>query len=447
MQRPAREVGHVLLLAAAVALAAWLSVRWSWRGDWSEARRASLADASVAALARLDGPLEIVSYARDDAALRGAIAAFVDRYRVHKRDLELRFIDPDLDPGAMRERGLRVDGELELRFGERRQRLTELSERAFTATLLRLARPHARVVAFVAGHGERRPDGGANHDWGRFARALAEQGVRTTTFTLSQQPQVPGGTDLVVLAAPRVALGPGEIGVLLDHLERGGALWWLLEPETDAAVEASMAPLYEALGARRLPGTVVDATAQGLGIGDPSFLALTHYPEHGITREFDLTTLLPQVAALGSVGALKFAAQPVLRTAARSWTESGPIADAIAYDAGGSEMPGPHDVAYALSRLSPSPAQREQRVLVVGDADFLADRWLGNGGNLALGLRMLNWLTGDDALADLAPPSVRDRVLALSEAELGAIGALFLVALPLALAACGGVIAWRRRRR
>ena len=65
---------------------------------------------------------------------------------------------------------------------------------------------------------------------------------------------------------------------------------------------------------------------------------------------------------LGAVGGARFAAAPLLRTGERSWTESGAIQGGIAYDAGSGELPGPHDLALALTRLSPSPDRDEQRV-------------------------------------------------------------------------------------
>ena len=55
-------------------------------------------------------------------------------------------------------------------------------------------------------------------------------------------------------------------------------------------------------------------------------------------------------------------------------------------------MRGPLDLGFALSRLSPRPDRREQRAVVIGDGDFLSNRFLGNGGNRELGQRVFNWL-------------------------------------------------------
>jgi hypothetical protein len=432
-----------LLLIVAVALAGWLSVHWQWRGDFSFGQRASLSQATLDVLAALDGPVEVISYARPEGALRETIGAFVARYRQRKPDLTLRFVDPDTDPGAMRARGISLDGELELHYDGRSQRLTALSERDFTLALLRLSRGAERVVAFLGGHGERAPDGEANFDLGRFGQALAADGVRSVRLDLNAVTAIPANTDLLVIAGPRVPIAPAEAAAIVAWVDAGGALLWLAEPGVDDGLDA----LATALGVRMLPGTAVDAAAQGLGIGDPGFAAVSTFPKHPITREFDLTVLLPQAAAYAAVGAGSFEAKPILRTSDRSWTESSPIAAQIRYDADAGEIPGPLDLGFALTRLSPRPDRAEQRVVVIGDGDFLSNSYLGNGGNRALGARAVNWLLADDAMLDIAPVQAPDRTLALTRTQGGVIGIGFLLVLPLLLLATGALVAWRRRRR
>ena len=443
MHRRLADSIYFALLVVAVALAAWLSVHWQGRVDLSRDSRASLSAASRDALTALDGPVEVVSWARPAGGLREPVAAFVARYTLVKPDLVLRFADPDADPAAARAAGIRVDGELVLTHRDRQEKLAELNEREFTRALLRLSRSGTRVVGFVSGHGERRADGAANHDFGDFAAALAEQGVRCVAVDLATQ-GVPANIDALVVADPRLPYAEAEEGALVRFVDEGGALWWLTEP----ASPAPLAVLARALGVQVLPGVVVDASGQALKVNeDPRFVVVPHYPPQEALRDFDLTTLYPQAAALGAIGGDTFASAPLVRSGERSWNETGTVAGEIRFDAGGDEIPGPHDLALALTRLSPRPDREQQRVIVTGDADFLANSFLGNGGNRALGLRLANWLVGDDALVAIAPVEVPDRLLALSARATAWIALGLLVGLPLLLLATGAVIAWRRRRR
>ena len=63
------------------------------------------------------------------------------------------------------------------------------------------------------------------------------------------------------------------------------------------------------------------------------------------------------------------------------------------------------------------------------------------------GQRVFDWLLGDDAQIAVADNSAPDRMLTMSQNQLSAISLLFLLALPLLLAASGMLVWWRRRRR
>lgn len=437
-----------LLLVLAAGATGYLSTRYAHRADWTANGRTSLSAESRAVLAKLDGPVEIVSYANPQGDLRQTVAGFLQRYQMVKPDLTLRFVDPQLDPAKMRELGITVDGALILHYKDREQRLDELSERSLTNALERLLRGSDRIVAFVTGDGERRADGQANADLGTFMMQLEARGMRAVPLNFAQVGAVPEHTDLVVLASPGLALPPGAVQALVTYVQNGGNLLWLTEPAND---DLGLDPLAAALGVRVLPGVLVDGSGTALGLHDPRLIALGDYPPQAITRGFALTTLFPQVSALARVTQGGWAIQPFLRSGAQSWTEFQPIdntkASDIRFDAASGELKGPLDFGFALSRLSPSPDKSEQRAVVIGDGDFLSNSFLGNGGNRALGERVFDWLLGDDKLVELPPRGAPDRLLEISQTELNALSFGFLVVLPLLLLLIGGLIAWRRRRR
>ncbi|MGH8171675.1 MAG: GldG family protein [Rhodanobacteraceae bacterium] len=438
----------VLVLAAAIA-ASFLSTRFGFEGDWSHTGSASLGPSSVTMLKSLDAPVEVVSYASRAGGLRAVIADFVERYRRVKPDLTLRFVDPEADPAAMREAGVSVDGELELHYKERSERLKVLSETEFSNALLRLSRTRERIVAFLEGEGERQPLGKANADLGQFVGALQERGLRAVPLPLAHTGKVPQNADLVVVANPQVKLAPAIVAELVDYVDRGGNLLWLTEPDEDAGLEA----LAETLSVRVLSGTVVDASGSAFGLADPSFVAITKFPAHPISRDFMLTILLPQPAAVAQLADPKWDIQSILRSSDKSWNETGHIpkageaADTIRPDADAGEIPGPLDLGFALSRVSPRPDRREQRVVVIGDGDFLSNTSLGNGGNREFGQRVFDWLLGDDDQIVVPDKTAPDRALAFTQSGLGMLSFAFLIALPALLAVMGSLIWWRRRRR
>jgi len=437
-----------LILLLVVGAIGYLSTRYVYEADWTANGRGSLSAESRAVLTTMQDPVEIVSYANPQGDLRQTVAGFLQRYQQVKPNLTLRFVDPQLDPAKMRELGITVDGALIIHYQSREQRLDELDERSLTNALERLVRGNDRIVAFVTGDDERRADGKANADLGTFMAQLEGRGMRAVPLNFSQVAAVPEHTDLVVLASPTLALPTGAVQALVTYVQNGGNLLWLTEPGND---DLGLKPLSAALNVRALPGVLVDGSGAALGLKDPRMIALGEYVPNAITRGFTLTTLFPQVSALAQIAQGDWAVHAFLRSSAQSWTEFKPIDNTqtsdIRFDASLGELKGPLDFGFALNRLSPSPEKSEQRVVVIGDGDFLSNSFLGNGGNRALGERIFDWLLGDDKLVDLPPRGAPDRIMQITQRELGAVSVGFLVVLPLLLLLIGGLIVWRRRRR
>lgn len=439
---------NLVLLVAAAGCIAWLSTQWGLRSDWSAGSRASLPTASRDLLKQLPGQISITSYARPGTRVRPAVAAFIARYQRFKPDMTLHFVDPEADPAAMREAGIQVDGEVTVTWHEQTLHLSQLTDQDFGNALARLARGSERIVAFVTGDGERNAAGKANADFGQFMATLEQQGLRAVPLNFAQVGAVPAHTDLVVLASPLAPLGSGAVQALVDYVKRGGNLLWLTEPDSE---HLGLGPLAKALDIQVLPGMLVDGAGAALNLDDPRVVVAGTYPPHAITDGFSQTTLFPQVAALAKVAAQAWDIRPILSSGPQSWNERQAIDNknpsTIRYDADQGELKGPLDFGFALSRLSPSPDKREQRVVVLGDGDFLSNSFLGNGGNAALGRRVFNWLLGDDQLVTIPPRPAPDRHLDLSQTGLSLLAFGLLLALPLLLLGFAGFSTWRRRKR
>lgn len=432
----------LLLLAAIIGSLAWLSTRYYFEADWTATARHSLSPASIALLQQMPHELSITSYASEDQNLRRSISGLIQRYRRYKENISFSFINPDRVPDKVRALGITSNGELLLEYQGRRQNLTNLSEQSITNALQQLARGSERWLVFLSGHGERDPQGSANHDLHDWARQLRDKGFQLQTHTLTSHPQLPDNTSVLVVASPQTELLPGEIGLLRDYLATGGSLLWLTDP--DARLGLSL--LKDSLGITAGAGVVVDPGTQLLGINDPRFALVGDYPPHDITRNFDTITLFPQAVPLLAQPLPDWHSQALLLSNQDSWSESGQMDGNIRFDQA-QDLAGPLSLAYVLQRPHPQQAKRQQRVVVVGDGDFLANAYLGNGGNQMLGLNIINWLAHDDRFIDIPLKTAPDKDLQLSPLAQGMIGFGFLLVLPLLLGAGGFVIWWRRRKR
>lgn len=432
---------HALLCVVIAICIATLSTRFSATADWSAGARATITPQSRALLKQLNGPLEVTAYARP-GTLRAKTRLLVQRYQRFKPDLALQFVDPDLDPVATQNANITADGELVLSWHGQQQFVTQLDEQDFSDGLARLARGGTRLVAFITGDGERDASGKLAADLGNFVTKLSARGVRAIPLNLAEAAEVPRNANLVVLASPQATLLPASVQKLQDYVASGGNLLWLTEPSADGL---GLAPLAKALGIKQLPGMLIDGAAHGGR--DPRNIVATRYPTQAITDGFDVNTLFPRVDVLARLSDAHWNTQPLLQSGPRSWNQTTPYDPAhVAFDPNAGELKGPLSFGYALSRLSPSPDKTQQRVVVIGDGDFLSNAYLADAGNLAFGERVVNWLLGDAALTSL-PAGAPDTVLKPTPVELGVLTFGYLIALPIILILIGFTIAWRRRRR
>jgi ABC-type uncharacterized transport system involved in gliding motility auxiliary subunit len=433
----------VLLIAVLAGLLAVLAREYRTQWDVTRSGRNTLSTASLDTLRKIDGPVNVTAYATPQdprlGDLRKLIRDFIGRYQRAKPDIRLEFIDPREQPKAAAQAGVQLNGELVIEHANRSERLTNLSELDFTNLLIRLARADERLVMSIEGHGERSVTGAANHDIGDFAKQLTAKGMNVSSLNLAIAPEVPDNAVLVVIANPQTQVLPGEVDKLSRYLDRGGNLLWLIDQEPLQGLE----PIAEKLGLVLSPGVVVDPDAIERG-GRPvmSVAASGNYSAHPILRTFRLNTLFPFARAIATNPIDGWGAAPLIEVAPRGWIETDDLSGRIVFDKG-RDVAGPVTIAVALERLR---EEKTQRVVVVGSGHFLANTYLGNGGNLDLGVNIVNWLTGDDRLIAIQPRSAADVSLTLSKPWLFGIVFVFLIALPLAFIASGAWIWWKRRR-
>jgi ABC-type uncharacterized transport system involved in gliding motility auxiliary subunit len=437
----------VVGLLVMVGLLAWLSTRYSIEADWTRGGRNTLSLDSRQLLDEMPDDIHITAFATENNVVREHIRDLLARYQRYKPGVDLQFVNPDAEPDRTRDLGITMDGELLIAYQGRSEKIQALSEQSLTNALLRIARQKQRKVVFLSGHGERDPGGQANHDFGQFGKMLEKKGIELSTLNLAETPEIPADTNLLVIADPRVSLLTGEVHLLNSYVKQGGNLLWLAEPGSSAELE----PVAETLGIEFLPGVIVDATTQLFGIENPAFAIIPSYPMHPITREMSSLTLFPQAAALEVEAPEDWQAEPLLTTLDRSWTEIGPISGTIKFDEDSDERMGPLDIAYVFTRnrksASADEESGEQRVVVIGDSDFLSNAYLGNAGNVDLGLNLFNWLNHDDQFIAITARTAGDVNLELSKLAQTVIAFGFLFGLPLIMLGSGVGIWWRRRNR
>lgn len=449
------NLSFVVLFLLAVGLLQWLAKEYHLQFDWTRMHRHSLAPASVTVTERLKEPLKITAFASQRGETRRFIREMVGRYQKHKPDITLEFVDPDTAPERVREAGVQFDGELVFEYGDARENLSpaQFNEQNFTNALTRLGHRGERWVVFLSGHGERSPEKQANFDLSTWTAQLRSRGFQTRSLSLGEHPRIPDNTTVLVIAGPRTRLLAGEVRAIQNYIDRGGNLLWLHDP----GVLLGLEPLAESLGIEFHPGVIVDPASEDI-TGNAAAIVVTKYGSHPVVRSFGDNTVFPQAAGISLNAPEGWQGSVLMDTRPASWSETGALDGPILFDKG-RDIRGPLNLAVTLTRTSDKFAgseaakpragednRPEQRVIIIGDGDFLANSFIPNGGNLELGMSIVNWLSQDDAFVNIPVKTARDRSLDLSRGGQLAIVAVFLALLPITLIG-SGVWIWLRRRK
>jgi ABC-type uncharacterized transport system involved in gliding motility auxiliary subunit len=451
LQLRIQQSTFIVLFLAVIGLLAFLSDRYDFETDWTMNQRNTLSEASQALLQSLEQLPVFVVYATEEEQIRKPIDEILRRYQRVRPEIEIRFVNPELEPDLARELGISVNGEIIIELDGRQERITQPTEENITNAIQRIARSDDRWLLFIEGHAERKPEGVANHDLGEWGNQLKSKGIKIRTLNLTDNPVIPQNTAAIIIASPLLDYLPGEVNAIQQFINEGGNLLWLAEPDNLHQLQ----PIADSLGLQFLKGTIVDPNTQLLGIEDPRFAIVSQYSQHPLTSDFSAVTLFPQARGINLKPLDEWQYSVVLQTLPRSWSETGELAGQVKFDAD-RDLPGPINIAVAMTREISLPAtdadaetaiNKQQRLLIVGDGDFLSNTYLGNGGNLKLGLNMANWLVHDDRFIAIPAKTSPDVNIELSSTAKAAIALGFLILLPLLLGGTGTVIWLKRRRR
>jgi ABC-type uncharacterized transport system involved in gliding motility auxiliary subunit len=435
-----------------VVLLGYLAGQYHVAKDITQANRNILTQGSVNVLKQMKEPINITVFAtKDDASggdnFRKGMIDFIARYQREKKNVNLRFINPSIEPKLAQDAGVKEDGEVVVEYNKRSEHIIPpIAEQEMTNLLVRLSRTNQQAVMYLDGHGERNLLGVKNHDIGEFGKQLEKKGFKFANPDLTVAQAVPSNGAMLVIASPQVNVSEVEAKKIKAYLERGGNLLWLVDDNNLRGLES----VAEYLGMTVSSGIALDmASAQYGADARVSFASL--YGEHAITKNFMLRTLFPEAHQVTAKGTDEngWKVSNLVEVAPNGWLMAGKLAkDAKPEFNEKTDKRGPINIGVALERIY---GKKGQRVVVMGNANFLSNTFITNGGNLDLGVNIVNWLAGDDQLITIQPMPLKDINVTIPDSDSGRLVAWtvfhgFQYFLPLAMMIAGFYFWWKRRK-
>lgn len=442
----------VVLFLMLVVLLGYLAGQYHVAKDITQANRNILTQGSVNVLKQMKEPINITVFATKDNAsggdnFRKGMIDFIARYQREKKNVNLKFINPSIEPKLAQDAGVKEDGEVVVEYNKRSEHIIPpIAEQEMTNLLVRLSRTNQQAVMYLDGHGERNLLGVKNHDIGEFGKQLEKKGFKFANPDLTVAQAVPSNGAMLVIASPQVSVSDVEAKKIQAYLERGGNLLWLVDDNNLRGLES----VAEYLGMTVSPGIALDMASAQYG-ADARVAFASLYGEHAITKNFMLRTLFPEAHQVTAIGTDEngWKVSNLVEVAPNGWLMAGKLAkDAKPEFNEKTDKRGPINIGVALERIY---GKKGQRVVVMGNANFLSNTFITNGGNLDLGVNIVNWLAGDDQLITIQPMPLKDINVTIPDSDSGRLVAWtvfhgFQYFLPLAMMIAGFYFWWKRRK-
>lgn len=274
-----------------------------------------------------------------------------------------------------------------------------------------------------------------------MAKTLRRNGYKVETIDLLTSSTIPPRCEAVVLASPTAPLGDAEQALVAWMAGDGRALV-LADPESTVDLN----PLTEPMGMHIERGIILEGSDLARLPGDPVTPVVSSY-----RSGYPFTARLAPTVYPGAQ-AVSVAKQPDVdgltvatfaQTSELAYLERRPAG--AAFDPA-EDIAGPVGIGAAADRSRTAAGVTDRaRMAVVGDADFASNRFAEDGGNGALAVRLLDWLTAQEDVVAISPNLGRVRPLALTEGRSRYALLLSAVVVPLLFLLAGAMV-WALRR-
>ncbi len=436
-----------LLFLVLTGIVAWLSYQTPFTFDATRGNRNTLAEPTQQLLKGLQQPLIFTAYVPDEPELHQQLRELVAKYQKFNHQVSLDIINPDINPERAQQDGVQNQRQVVLRLGKQSEVLGSVSEQSVVNAIQRLQRNDHRLVIFLEGHKEAELFDNSSAGLSDLANELESKGYKLQPHALLNTGSIPKNTSFVVIAAPKQAYTPDEVTILQDYIQQGGNLLWLEEPKSKSGLTALQKTLTINIPEGRLLS--IDNKPR-IDINSPTLIPITRYGEADVMRQQQGQTLFSYATLVQRDLAKKptWDFDAILTTSNKVWleTNSTPLSKNIQYDQDSNDIAGPVSLGIALSKEGKGKDGKQQRIIVIGDSNFMRNGFIGYAGNLELSEHLFNWLSANEHLLVIPAKVAPDTKIELQDWQLYTIGIFFLFIFPIGLISIG-LVRWIRRKR
>lgn len=283
-----------------------------------------------------------------------------------------------------------------------------------------------------------------------FRSSLINQGFDVDTLALNTQ-DIPKDITALVLADPKVELSQNEMDKLRQYIDGGGNMLIAGEP----GKQKMLNPLLLKLGVQLRDGILVQSSKELQPELVTPYLTetcATFFPALEHAHHDSVKVSMPGASVLSYADTGAFKISPLLTTdPAVSWLKKGKLVSdsaEVKFNEGEGDERKSFPVALGLTRTI---NKKEQRIIVLGDADFMSNGELNRFNlrnvNFIFTIGLFSWLNEGEFPIDSSRPPHKDANITVTKERVKVLGIIYIWVLPGLLFAAAAILLLRRKRK
>jgi ABC-2 type transport system permease protein len=319
-------------------------------------------------------------------------------------------------------------------------------EAEITAAIKKLITPNQKIV-FMDGDDERSINIKGDRSYELFSnsrkkrKSLINQGFDVLSANLNNA-DIPTGTTLVILGDPAKPLSIKAATRIQNYLAAGGDMLITAEPQHRAVIN----PVLEQLGVRLFAGMMVnpdknsapDVISAGYtGVGNKYFEQMNN----------PYATVAMPSAAMFEVQQKNFTVDTLLQSGANGWNKINafdPSSTSVTYEPQQGDEKGSKPLMLTLTR---KVANKQQKILISGDADFMSDNIIAQAYNFPFINGIFRWFSDGAFPVTVKRPAPKDDAILANRKQLSVYRLATLWGMPALIIACGVALLLIRKRK
>ncbi|MCH2533075.1 MAG: GldG family protein [Bdellovibrionales bacterium] len=406
--------GYILLLSLALFVSInFIAIKVDKSFDFTKNKLFTLSDTSLKILENINSPItfKVFYYGQADNTVYYQMDPILKLYKNNSKKVKIEkiniFNEPKLSTKYLQNSTRKNMGShLFVQMGEQYSEIeSPFQESQISKAIYRLSNPKIHKIYFVQGHYEPELDSDQAHGLSKLSEDLKSWGFIAESLDLNLSQTIPSDASALAIVGPRIAFSTEELKILRDYGRSGGRFFIAIDP----GEKHNMQLLTKTMGVQFNNDIVVDSTSK---LGQSVVVAQAEAQ----TNHSLVDSLMGEALALPLVSSMVADRQrspsievlPILKSSESSVTISEATTQKV-YD-----RPSSYIVAFLSQGRIPklgeqvSTVQNSYKAVIVGDSDFLSNKYAHSFANLSFAQSAFAWLSDQDELLNI-PLKVADR--------------------------------------